>query len=262
MSRKTQRNFLKVLRYLAVVLIAALVVGGVFILTDNHKKTPEENNNSRTENADPAKDSKNEGGKEENAGTSGESGKKDDSFTADAEIPTVPEEDGASVNELMDRYYAAKITGDSEALNEIVDAETTYDEAEIKQETQYIVKYDDFTSYTMPGPTEDYYVVYVRYNIYFNGIETGAPALNRFVVMKGDDGNFYIVDKELSGEFQEFLKEQEETDTVKKLRTEVNLDLQAACDKDPDLAYLMNVLNGNVPDESEASSESASEEAE
>ena len=255
MSRKTQRQFLKVLCYVAVVLIGALIVGGIFILTGNGKNDPGKQNESRTENASGGSQEAAEPGK-----TDGQESKAD-SFTADAEVPTVPEEDGISVNELIDRYYTAKITGDSEALNEIVDAETTYNETEIRKETQYIVKYDDFTSYTMPGPTEEYYVVYVRYNMYFSGIETGAPALNRFVVMKGEDGNFYIVDKELSGEFQEFLKEQENTDTVKKLRTEVNLDLQAACDKDPDLAYLMNVLNGNTPTESapESTSESTSE---
>ena len=258
MTRSSKQRLRKVIPYIAVTLIGLLIVFGVYIVTGD-REIP---GNSGQTAASGDQTEQHPGDGSDAASQEGGSASSPEAIPVDADIPTVPAADGVSVNQLVDRYYTAKISGDSAELNEIVDAETSYDEAELKNETQYIVKYDNFTSYTLPGPTENYFVVYVKYDIFFNGIETGAPALNRFVVMKSTDGEYHIVDKELSGDFQAFLKEQEETETGRKLRSQVNIELQEACDKDPDLAYLMNLLNGNQPGSTETPTETESPSSE
>lgn len=255
MTRKTQRTLRRIIPYIAVSLIGLLIVFGVYIITGDRGILP--SGQETRENASASDNTDANGGSSESGASDSETD--GDTMVVEPDIPTVPAVDGVSVNKLVDRYYTAKISGDSAELNKIVDAETSYDEAELKNETQYIVRYDNFTSYTLPGPSENYFVVYVKYDIFFNGIETGAPALNRFVVTKSENGEYYIIDKELSGEFQEFLHEQEETDTVRMLRSRVNIELQEACDKDADLAYLMSLLNGNLPESTEAATSTETE---
>jgi len=156
------------------------------------------------------------------------------------------------VDLLIDRYYTAKINSDAEELNKIVEAETEYDSASLLEEVNIIDKYDNFHTYVIPGLTDNYFIVYVKYDIFFNGIVTGAPALNHFIVAKDNDGFYYIYDKSVSGEFKSFLEETEKSKTVLKLREQVENELLEARKKNADLDYFLALLGGELQDTSAA----------
>ena len=146
----------------------------------------------------------------------------------------------------MDQYYQAKVQNDVDTLNRIIESDTVYTLADLTGESQYIDRYDHFRNYVMPGLTEEYFVVYVTYDLYFRGIDTGAPALNRFIVAKDTDRNYFIYDRTVSQEFTAYLKELDDSPTIMGLRKEVEDALEKACASDVDLNELIRLLNGET----------------
>ena len=257
MSRKTQRLLRKLFPYFCVLVIGIMIVLGVALFAYPKEKDPAETEAASTD----APSSEDLTVIEESTTPS----------ETEPELPTVSALDAVNVDSLIDRYYEAKINSNAEELNNIVDSETEYSDGDLAYEPeQFIEKYDNFKTYIIPGITDEYFVVYVRYDIFFNGIKTGAPALNHFIVQKDADGFYYIYDKAISGEFQTYLEETENSETVQDLKKQVDDELAAACEADIDLKYLIELLNGpaeteapETPAETEApaESETAGEEA-
>ena len=234
MTRKTQIMLRRLIPYVAVLLVGALIVVGVIVFAGKSKIDPEETEKQTDE-----------------APKTDESDDEQSIIELDTE-PTEPEPteppiaavDQVNVDALIDRYYEAKINDDAEELNKIVDTDESYNEADLVDEMQFISKYDNFRTYVIPGITDNYFVVYVKYDIFFNGINTGAPALNRFIVVKDEDGYYYIYDKEVSGEFESYLEQTEQSEIVQGLKNQVDTELKEACDSNEDLKYLISMLNG------------------
>lgn len=222
MTRKTQRMIRKVFPYISVLLIAGLILLGVLLFTKDRTDTD----------STPDADS-----------TSAPVIEVTETTTEEETGPTISAVDAMHVDALVDRYYEAKINDNAEELNKIVDTDRDYNVADLADETQFIAKYDNFKTYSLPGPTDDYFIVYVTYDIYFNGINTGAPSLNHFIVTKDSDGYYYIYDRELSGEFQSYLEETERSEVVMGLKKQVEEDLEKACESNEDLKYLIAMLS-------------------
>lgn len=230
-----ETNLKKIIPYLFVVLIGAIAVVTTLVITAPRSNiTPSGNESNETD--------------------------EDETIV----FPTANALDIAKIEALMGAYYKAKIENDAETLNKIVEAETPYSVSELTNETQYISKFDSFYTYVIPGLTENDFIVYETYDIFFRGIETGAPSLNHFIVKKTEDGQYLINAKEISGEFAEYVTKTENSKTVKALRDEVDENLKKACDTDPDLKELISLLSGEEPEttESESPSDSSSAESE
>ena len=206
--------------YLAVVLFAGIAVLLVAILTKPDKEEHEESTTVPAESttAEPTEET----------------------------LPTAAALDVGRIETLMDQYYQAKVQNDVDTLNRIIESDTVYTLADLTGESQYIDRYDHFRNYVMPGLTEEYFVVYVTYDLYFRGIDTGAPALNRFIVAKDTDKNYFIYDRSISKEFEAYLKEMDGSPTIAGLRKEVEDGLDAACKSDVDLNELIRLLNGET----------------
>jgi len=230
MTKKTQRKLYNLYRYLGVVVAGLLIVLGVALFA----KKPEENKPPIVV-PDVSKTSE-----DIIETTSGASMEESSTQSAVSAI------DAVNVDRLLERYYTAKLSNDADTLNKIVEKEKPYTVADLADETQFIENYSDFTTYVLPGITENYFVVYVKYNIYFNGINTGAPALNHFICVKDEEGYYYIYDKNISGEFTAYLEETEKSDIVLKLKDQVEMELSQACASDTDLFYLIQLLNGTT----------------
>lgn len=245
MTRKTQRLIRKVFPYISVLLIAGVILLGVLLFTKN------DDNTDATKEADT---------------TSAEVIEVTETTTEEETGPTISAVDAMHVDALVDRYYEAKLSDNAEDLNSIVDTDRDYTVADLADETQFISKYDNFKTYSLPGPTDNYFIVYVTYDIYFNGINTGAPSLNHFIITKDSDGYYYIYDRELSGEFQAYLEETERSEVVMGLKKQVEDELEAACESNEDLKYLIAMLNerpaGADPASEEETSEASVEAAE
>ena len=202
----------KYLRYVIVVLAGLLIIGAVYFAT-----MPK--NEADSTETDPTE--------------------------TEMELPTASALDIAKIKDLIRTYYNAKVENDADTLNRIVETDTPYTLTNLSDEGQFIAKYDAFKTYVIPGLTGEFFVVYVTYDIYFQGIETGAPALNHFIVAKDTEGDFLIYDRPVSAEFNEYIEGTEKTADIQKLSDEVEESLQKACDKDPDLRELIMLLSGN-----------------
>ena len=256
MSRRNQNTLRKVFPYITVVVIGVLVVLGVVLFAHKNQKEPVDRpvNTESTPEAteDPVT----------TAPENTENGETTSSETENAGFPTVAAVDALQVDMLIDRYYTAKLNNDAAELNKIVDTETPYTVADLADESQFIAKYDNFRTYITPGPTDYTYVAYVRYDIFFNGINTGAPALNRFVIHKDTDGYYVIFDRPLSGEFQSYLLETENSANVQALVEEVNRELDDACKENEDLNAFIDILKGRRIPETTAEEETTAPSAE
>ena len=219
-TKDNKKGLKKLMPYLAVVLFAGIAVLLVAILT---KPDKEENEESTTV---PIESTTEEATEET--------------------LPTAAALDVGRIETLMDQYYQAKVQNDVDTLNRIIESDTVYTLADLTGESQYIDRYDHFRNYVMPGLTEEYFVVYVTYDLYFRGIDTGAPALNRFIVAKDTDKNYFIYDRSISKEFEAYLKEMDGSPTIAGLRKEVEDGLDAACKSDVDLNELIRLLNGET----------------
>ncbi len=236
MTRKQQIMLRRLLPYAAVLFIGALIVAGVIIFAGKSRKVPAETDTEPMQSgeADSTEDEQGiidldtEGAVTETEPTN----------------PPISAVDQVNVDKLIDRYYEAKINDNAEELNNIVDTDEPYNEADLVDETQFISHYDNFRTYVIPGITDNYFVVYVKYDIFFNGINTGAPSLNHFIVVKDEDGYYYIYNKEVSGEFQSYLEQTEQSEIVMGLKEQVESELKAACDSNKDLELLISMLKG------------------
>lgn len=219
-TKDNKKGLKKLMPYLAVVLFAGIAVLLVAILTKPAREEQQETTTvpieSTTEEA------------------------------TEETLPTAAALDVGRIETLMDQYYQAKVQNDVDTLNRIIESDTVYTLADLTGESQYIDRYDHFRNYVMPGLTEEYFVVYVTYDLYFRGIDTGAPALNRFIVAKDTDKNYFIYDRSISKEFEAYLKEMDGSPTIAGLRKEVEDGLDAACKSDVDLNELIRLLNGET----------------
>lgn len=243
----SSQPFRKALKYLAVALAGVLVIVGVWFGTSNYEKLkPIETSSEDTKTPEQTDASES---KQETTDSKSEE-------TEPSEA-TVSEEDLMNIDRLIDRYYSAKINDDAEELNKIVESDVPYDVESLENENKFIEKYDNFRTYTIPGLTDNYYIVYVKYDIYFYGITVGAPSLNHFIVAKQDAEHYYIYDKPVSQEFKTYVEETEKSELVLGLRQEVEEALEEACKKNTDLNYLIQLLNGQEPESSKAESTTA-----
>ncbi len=247
MTRNTQRLLRKMVPYFSVLVIGLLVIIGVVLFTDQDREPAEEDHRNSSDFTQGIVDEQESPEEIPSASV----------LIPDA--PTVPAADNLKAVEVLNTYFQAKIDGDVATLNNIVDSDREYTESEEMSESEYIDRYDDFVTYVLPGLTDSYFIVYVRYNIYFKGIATGAPSLNHYVIYKDADGYFCIYDRQLSPEFQSYLQETESREEILKLKQDVETDLQKACEENVDLKFFIDMLKG-AEETSPVSEENVSEE--
>ena len=208
----------KLIPYLIVILIAALAVLLVALLTKPREEKPEETTEPSYTTEAPTEET----------------------------LPTAAALDVGRIEILMEQYYKAKQENDVDTLNRIVESDTVYTLADLTGESQYIDRYANFRNYVMPGVSEEYFVVYVTYDLFFRGIDTGAPALNRFIIAKDTGGNYFIYDRKVTQDFTDYLAKLDSTPTISGLKKQVEDGLREACEKDIDLDALIKLLNGET----------------
>ena len=99
--------------------------------------------------------------------------------------------------------------------------------------------------------TDDSYVVYVTYDVKFRRVDTLAPGLMWCYVVKNDNGD-YIIRENVVGDEADYVAEQNRTEDVRLLSTQVNERLKQAIESDSLLAGIYKDLsNGAVVSTSE-----------
>lgn len=169
------------------------------------------------------------------------------------------------VNKLVDEYFKATASGDTESLKKICPQLDEKEAIRIEQKAKYTDNYQNFTCYTKPGPEEKSYIVFAYYEIKFKNIDTLAPGLTSLYVKTDESGNLYVYGGDLSDEESEYIKAIAAQEDVVELLNTVDQKYNDAASSDETLKNFMDalptILDGAVNAEVEKK-ESESEQSE
>lgn len=152
----------------------------------------------------------------------------------------------AEVNELVEAYYAAKLSGEAEDFESLVSDITTIDLDYLHIQYGLITDFSNFTCYTKNGIGEIAYVVYVGYDSKIVTIDTPVPALDRLTLVYATDGSGRLLintASALSDEASAYLDElSDHTDVAEMYRLETER-FENAIASDTELQQLYNRLD-------------------
>lgn len=142
------------------------------------------------------------------------------------------------VNELVNRYFAAMTSGDTEALQQIISPLEETQRNLVTRLSEYIESYNNIVCYTKKGPIDRSYMVSVCHDTKFKGIDTMAPGLTTLYIHANPEGQLYIDNRpesELEPEVIAYNAAFLAQDDVAALREEVEKKAQDALNADPNL---------------------------
>lgn len=156
--------------------------------------------------------------------------------------------------DLIANYYTAYASGDCETLESLASPLSDNEKSYIGALSDYYEKYDNITCYTMPGATDDSYLVSVCYDLKFYEVDTPAPGMDFFYVERNGKGNLYInnayssynfnfLEEELDADLYSLIISYEKSDDVKALQTDVQSRYEEAVSSDDKLA---NMVGGTL----------------
>lgn len=175
-------------------------------------------------------------------------------------VETVAEDKGLQknahpeINELITAYLQAKLECDEHKLAELVDDVSYLDMTDIQRRTERIEEYTTIDCYTLLGPEEGAYTVYVYSEVKVTGVETLVSGLDGFYVRTDEMGKMTITMGEVEEEIQEQLLANALREDVAQLIQEVNEKFLEEMENDEDLAAyyeelsIVDVLDETEPD--------------
>lgn len=170
--------------------------------------------------------------------------------------------DNDEVNELVNRYLAARAEGDADTIADIfqITDETELEDlkTQLDAEKKLYDSFENTVNYTIPGVEEDSWIVYINTQGWFKKIETPAPMLFRAYAVRGDDGELHFKeDSELTGEEAAAVKAADSSEKVREMNTSQRTELAKAIVSDAKLGSLYERLKvgGTEPAAAEPTSE-------
>lgn len=135
--------------------------------------------------------------------------------------PQITECTNVNVEALVNGYYSAYVSGDTDTIKAMsVDPDNV---ETVKAKNQVIEYFDNFYLHWVEAQEENTYVLYVYWEVKFTGIETKAPGLETFYMVK--DGEKFLIKNKLSTSDVEFMTALKESDDSLRLYeiTDANL---------------------------------------
>lgn len=167
------------------------------------------------------------------------------------ETPSELVKDDAEVLTLIREYYTARAAKDITALSQVV---TPWDSATQENilRNDLIESYNEISTYSQQGMTDDSYVVFVSCKAKIPDYDTLVPSLRvQYLVTEEDDLKVlsnYEADPDLSAYVNGIAKNAD----VQQLLAKVNSDYEAALDSDERLKAYLTELNANASTEENA----------
>ena len=143
-------------------------------------------------------------------------------------VETITKENGLEknaypeINELITAYLNAKLAGDEKKLADLVDDVSYLDMNDVKRRTERIEEYQTIDCYTLAGPEEGSFMVYVYSEVKVKEIDTLVSGLDGFYIRTNDAGKMMITMGEVSEEVEAQLTADREREDVAKLIQDVN----------------------------------------
>lgn len=156
--------------------------------------------------------------------------------------------------ELIKNYYTAYAAGDMESLEPLAQPLSDNEKSYIGTFSDYYESFDNIVCYSMPGATDDSYLVSVCYDLKFYEVDTPAPGMDFFYVERDGKGNLYInnvyssynfnfLDEELDANLYSLILNYEKSDDVVALQQQVQAKYDEAVASDEKLA---NMVGGTL----------------
>lgn len=150
------------------------------------------------------------------------------------------------INKLVSDYYNAMMNYDMDSMESLVSDITRVDKNLMLAKLQYMENISNIICYTVEGPVEGTFRVYVYYDLQLRGISTLAPALSAMYVTMSSDGSYVIYLNEIDDEAQDFIEEADESVDVKLLSSLVSERLNNVINSDASMKEFYNMMESAV----------------
>ncbi|NLZ82922.1 MAG: hypothetical protein GX915_04580 [Clostridiales bacterium] len=139
------------------------------------------------------------------------------------------------IHALFEDYFTAKKSCDVDKIKSLLTNQAKAPSVEeLQSKTEYIDDYRNVKTYLKKGPIEDTFIAYVYQEIKFTGVNTMAPGLSKFYLVK-EEGQYKIFSDEMDTELVEYYDARNEDADVKELLDKTNQRGEEAKANDEDL---------------------------
>ncbi|WP_455715128.1 hypothetical protein [Anaerosporobacter sp.] len=166
-----------------------------------------------------------------------------------------------AINELVKKYMSAKGSCDYDTLRTLVNDSSVIDEDDLRAKSEYIEDYRNIVCYTLNGPTEDSFIVYVYEDLKILNVNTLAPGMTRLYIKLDESGSPYVYLGAIDDETQNFIKEASNNQSVIDVIDSVNKKLDEAITKDEDLKKFIEERSSAAASEDSKSSDKSDKKA-
>ncbi|MBR1892809.1 MAG: SH3 domain-containing protein, partial [Lachnospiraceae bacterium] len=150
------------------------------------------------------------------------------------------------INSFFTGYFRALAAGDFDTLSSLGETLSDDDKAKKTVRASYTEDYENMSCYTVDGPEENTYIVFVYYEIKFKNIDTLAPGLSTFYLVK--DGSSYRLKSiaSLPDNEKDYITNIAGGNEVQSLLEAVDTLYQKNTESDPTLAAFMTSLQTKI----------------
>lgn len=220
------------LKYKKIILIVTMSTMGIGLLTLSLSNTPAKSVSSKkTEQTIANKNKSNDSDKKEEKTAAGEAaiadGKTDDGTLQENAYP--------GVNALIQKYLDARAKMDLDTIKGIVSKTNQITLDVLQKEAEYIEGYQNISCYTLKGPEEGSFIVYIYEEVKLVGIDTLAPGLVSVYVCSDEDGKLYLNFGQIDDSTKDEIEATYQDAKVISLIDSVNIKLEEAITSDPAL---------------------------
>lgn len=162
-------------------------------------------------------------------------------------VPIVlTENTDTALSDFFSAYYLCLSNGDVDTMESMMDSVEVLDKI-IKAEQSRYLDYELVSIYTLPGYDDSSLIAFAVTNVVFNKYPDDAlPAYDGFYVKKDADGNYQIIDSELSDEENEYIATALVCDDVVELGNRITTDYNDRITARPELLTYMKELDSVV----------------
>ena len=148
------------------------------------------------------------------------------------------------IKSLFVDYYTAKNNCDIDKLKTMLTVPDKVESAEeLKSRTEYIDDYRNIEVYVKKSYEEDAYIVFVYHEIKFTSVNTPAPGLSKFYVVKDGEGNLKVYSGTMDSKLSEYYVMRNNDADITELIEKTNNAGKEARNKDSDLATFWSAMD-------------------
>lgn len=177
-----------------------------------------------------------------------ESGKSDADLALEGKSEKEIEEE---LNDLIQKYFDAKLQVDMDALGKYVSDVSHIDEKKLVAEAEYIEAYNNISCTIFDGAEKASYRIYVYHEDKYYDINTTIPSLTGLYVKAVKGGKFAVYTGTLSAKEQDKLEELDQSADVIALRDQVNQKLDTLIASDQQVKEFYEMLESSGVEEEE-----------